>query len=181
MYFDGYKSEDAIPIHPLTGFVIKDVVYLICMNKLLIAVGVFVLIVIAAILLIVIPAPKTAVAPTDGVATTSPASIPDLIVVTTPLPQAKVSSPLTVSGEARGNWYFEASAPYLLKDASGAVIAQGHIDAQGDWMTTNFVPFTATLTFPSQPAGSSGTLILKNDNPSGDPSKQKELDISVQF
>jgi hypothetical protein len=33
----------------------------------------------------------------------------------------------------------------LLKDAQGNVIAQDHISAQGDWMTSDFVPFTATL------------------------------------
>lgn len=151
------------------------------MNKLLVAIGVFILIVIAAILLIVIPAPKTAVAPTDGIATTSPASIPDLITVVSPLPKAVISSPLTISGEARGNWYFEASAPYQLKNAGGAVIAQGHIDSLSDWMTADFVPFSATITFPAQPAGSAGTLILKNDNPSGDPAKDKELDIPIYF
>jgi hypothetical protein len=47
-------------------------------------------------------------------------------------------------------------------------------------MTTDYVPFTATLTFTA-PATHTGTLILTNDNPSGDPKKQKELDIPVEF
>jgi hypothetical protein len=107
--------------------------------------------------------------------------IDNLISVDVPAKNATVSSPLSISGTARGAWYFEASAPVELRDASGKVIAQGHVDAQGDWMTEDFVPFKATLTFVKQPAGSAGTLVLKNDNPSGDPARQKELDIPVKF
>ena len=110
-----------------------------------------------------------------------PAYINDLITVHLPRLNSKISSPLTISGQARGSWYFEASAPVTLKNASGIVIASGHVTAQGDWITADFVPFTATLTFTAQPANSIGTLILKNDNPSGDPTKDKTLVIPVTF
>jgi hypothetical protein len=119
-----------------------------------------------------------------GDGTTPPSNvgfIENLIEVKTPLRGATVGSPLTITGQARGAWYFEASAPIELLDSKGNVIAQGHIDAQSDWMTENFVPFKATLTFPKQPKGSVGTLVLKNDNPSGDPSRGFELDIPVKF
>ena len=119
--------------------------------------------------------------PSGSAAASSTASLADLITVNIPLQNSAVSSPLTISGQARGNWYFEASAPVELRNASGTVIAQGHINAQGDWMTTEYVPFTATLTFAKQAAGSKGTLVLKNDNPSGDPARQKELSIPVTF
>lgn len=109
------------------------------------------------------------------------ATIDNLIAVDAPFKNATVSSPLVISGTARGTWYFEASAPIELRDANGKVIAQGHVDAQGDWMTEDFVPFKTTLTFATQPAGSKGTLVLKNDNPSGDPARQKELLIPVAF
>ncbi len=117
----------------------------------------------------------------------APASLDDLISVSSPLPGAIVSSPLTVVGRARGNWFFEASAPIELRDASDTVIAQGHAQAQSDWMTTDYVPFTATLTFvmpnslSSTSSPQTGTLVLKNDNPSGNPASQKELDIPVRF
>ena len=48
-----------------------------------------------------------------------------MIHVTTPLPNANISSPLVISGEARGNWFFEGSFPVLLTDWDGKVIAQG--------------------------------------------------------
>jgi hypothetical protein len=143
----------------------------------------FVIIVIGLVLLFAIPAPKanapTPIASSTPVATN--AGIPDLITVDVPFPGQKVASPLTVTGKARGTWYFEASAPVSLLDANGNTLVQTHINAQGDWMTENFVPFTATLTFPAQPAGSKGTLVLKNDNPSGEPSRDKKVEVPVTF
>lgn len=41
------------------------------------------------------------------------------IHVTAPVAQALVQSPLTVSGTARGTWYFEASFPVRLVDTDG--------------------------------------------------------------
>lgn len=115
-------------------------------------------------------------------ATTTPVSarLDDLILVDTPLPNTQIEPPLHITGRARGSWFFEATAPALLVDANGTVVAQGPITARGEWTTTDYVLFEGTLTFPA-PATQTGTLILKNDNPSGDPSKQQELDIPVRF
>lgn len=140
---------------------------------------VFVIIVVGALALAFVPAPPKA--PVTGTTATSTNPLADIIVVDAPIDGAAVTSPLTMSGKARGNWYFEASAPVALLDSNGAVIAQGFITANGDWMTADFVPFTGSLTFPDQPAGSTGTLVLSNDNPSGDPTRQKTLDIPVTF
>ncbi|MDE1924563.1 MAG: Gmad2 immunoglobulin-like domain-containing protein [Patescibacteria group bacterium] len=142
-------------------------------------------IVAGAAALVLIPRPQTAVAPTGEGATTTPAasgsSLDDLIKVTTPAPNASVASPLMVEGQARGNWFFEATAPMALLDANGSVIAQGAITDSGDWTSGDFGAFTGSLTFPDQPAGSQGTLVLSNDNPSGNPATQKTLDIPVTF
>ncbi len=105
----------------------------------------------------------------------------NLIVAESPRPGAKVSSPLTISGQARGYWFFEASLPYELQDANGNVIAQGPVQASGEWMTEDFVPFTIGITFPAQPAGSTGKLLLKKDNPSGLPENEDALVIPVVF
>lgn len=104
----------------------------------------------------------------------------DLITVTAPTVNAQVGSPLTVTGQARGQWYFEASFPVTLVDANGTTLAQVPAQAQGEWMTENFVPFKATLTF-APPATQTGTLILHNDNPSGLPENDKEIRIPVRF
>ena len=70
-----------------------------------------------------------------------------MIVIDAPIPGATVTSPLTVTGRARGPWYFEASFPVILKGPGGAVLATVPAQAVGDWMTTDWVPFTATLVF----------------------------------
>ncbi len=108
------------------------------------------------------------------------AQLDDRIRVTSPAPGEAVSSPLTVTGEARGTWYFEASFPAELQDANGKVLAQTPAQAKGDWMTDKFVPFSVTLIFP-KPATPTGTLILHRDNPSGLPQNEASVSIPVTF
>lgn len=96
-------------------------------------------------------------------------------------PNTQITSPMTLTGRARGPWYFEASFPVELRDSSNALIVTAVAQAQSDWMTENWVPFTVTLSFPAQPIGSTGTLVLKKDNPSGEPMNDASLIIPVQF
>jgi hypothetical protein len=91
-----------------------------------------------------------------------------------------VTSPLTVTGQAVGGWYFEASFPVQLVDGNGKVLVSAPATAKSDWMTPNFVPFSVTLSF-AKPTTATGTLILRNDNPSGLPENQDELRIPVRF
>jgi hypothetical protein len=103
-----------------------------------------------------------------------------LIRVTAPTANATVQSPLTITGEARGNWYFEASFPVEILDANGKVLGTHYAQAQGEWMTENFVPFRSTLTFTS-PTTPTGTLVLHKDNPSGLPEHDAQVRIPVRF
>jgi len=106
----------------------------------------------------------------------------DLIRVNTPRPNAEIESPLTITGEARGYWYFEATFPVILTDWDGRIIAEGYASAQDDWMTEAFVPFTATLEFTVDTSVSNrGSLILKKDNPSGLPEHDDALEFPVYF
>jgi hypothetical protein len=109
------------------------------------------------------------------------ASADSLVRLATPVPGDTVSSPLLLRGEARGTWYFEASFPVRLLDADGREIAVTYATAQGEWMTTEFVPFTSTVTFASPPAGTAGTLVLVKDNPSGESKFDDERRIPVVF
>jgi hypothetical protein len=109
-----------------------------------------------------------------------PAAKAGLITVSNVAPGDKVSSPLIVKGEARGTWYFEASFPVELLDGNGNQLALKPAQAQGDWMTEDFVPFSVTLTFPP-PATATGTLMLRRDNPSGLPENEDWLAIPVTF
>ncbi len=104
----------------------------------------------------------------------------NLIQVTTPQNDEVISSPLLIKGQARGNWFFEASFPVKLVGNQGQELAHGIAQAQSDWMTENFVPFIATLTF-TQPTATSGTLILQKDNPSGLPEHDAQINIPILF
>jgi len=104
----------------------------------------------------------------------------DLIKVTSPKSNDVITSPLVITGEARGNWYFEASFPVKLVDDNGNVLAEGQAQAQSDWMTENFVPFKAEFQF-NLPTTEKGKLILSKDNPSGLPQYDEQIEIPVVF
>ncbi len=131
------------------------------------------------------PVPTPTVAPVyTPMQSASPSASPkvgQLPVVTSPKPGAKVTSPLTVTGTVPAGWMFEGVFPIKLVDKSGALIVQGQAKEKvaGSWQSGNPVAFTATLTFTTD--AKSGTLILENDNPSGDPSKTRTFEVPVTF
>lgn len=100
----------------------------------------------------------------------------DQITVELPFPGAVTGKEFTVIGKARGYWFFEASFPVELRTLDGNVLGGGVATAQGDWMTEEFVPFTAEMQTPSAFIGPA-ILILKRDNPSGEP----QYDASISF
>ena len=105
----------------------------------------------------------------------------DKIRIDNPRPNQMISSPLTITGQARGTWFFEASFPVVLTDWDGLIIAEGIATAKSDWMTEDFVPFEATLTFNTPTYKNNGNLILKRDNPSGLPEYDEALEIPIFF
>ncbi|MDD4901967.1 MAG: GerMN domain-containing protein [Patescibacteria group bacterium] len=126
---------------------------------------------------------------TGGVVQTSTTTAPNLptadnvaaeITISSPASNGIVSSPLSIAGEARGNWYFEAVFPIKLIGENGQVIAQGQATAQADWMSPDFVPFKAELKF--DPGTSTiGMLVFANDNPSGLPQNEKQFGVPIRF
>ena len=105
----------------------------------------------------------------------------NLIRITTPRPNDVIKSPLEITGEARGVWFFEANFPIVLTDWDGLIIAESYATAQSEWMTKEFVPFKATLIFKNPQYKNNGTLILKKDNPSGLPEHDDALEIPILF
>jgi hypothetical protein len=134
------------------------------------------------------PTPNTTQTPTSTTQQPAPTPTPTLptstqnpmIQVSNIADNQQVTSPLQILGRARGNWYFEASFPIRLEDANGTVLGRTIGQAQSDWMTTNFVPFSATLTFTT-PTTTTGWLFLQKDNPSGLPANDAEIQIPVTF
>jgi hypothetical protein len=103
------------------------------------------------------------------------------VVVDSPKPNSKISSPLMVRGMARGMWFFEAVFPITLINKEGKEIITSQARAEGDWMTEKLIPFSAEIIFPLQNKGERGTLILKRDNPSGLPENDASVSIPVIF
>lgn len=102
----------------------------------------------------------------------------DDIEIELPFPGAVTGKEFAVTGRARGPWFFEASFPVEVRDQNNALIAQGVAEAQGEWMTTDFVPFRATITAPQSFIGPA-TLILKKQNASGDPERDASLSVPI--
>ncbi|RYY99195.1 MAG: hypothetical protein EOO11_05775 [Chitinophagaceae bacterium] len=109
------------------------------------------------------------------------AVLPDtsgLIGITQPQAGDTLSGAVLVTGSARGPWYFEAEFPVRLVNSAGRVIAQAPAHAEGDWMTSNRVPFRAQLPVPRGAAGNA-RLILEKANPSGMPERADSIVLPV--
>jgi len=99
------------------------------------------------------------------------------VVVASPQPGARVTSPLRVEGTAPGDWYFEAQFPAQLRGANGELLAEAPALAQSEWMTEAPVPYVAELQF-SVAQETQATLVLQEDMP-GDEANPREVVISV--
>ncbi len=140
--------------------------------------------VLAASLGLVIGCQNPAVSPDQPITPQAnmplPAPCAAAIQVVSPQPNDTVGSPLTVSGQARGTWYFEASFPVRLFDVAMNELAVAPAQAQGDWMTEEFVPFEVTLpAFTTD--GQLGYLFLEKDNPSDEIDLSCSIVIPVRF
>ncbi|MBU4370084.1 GerMN domain-containing protein [Patescibacteria group bacterium] len=104
----------------------------------------------------------------------------DLIRVDFPRPNQTVQSPLIITGQARGNWFFEGDFPIKLLDDNEVVIVQSYVTAKSEWMTEDFIQFEAKIDFDI-PTTEKGVLVLEKDNPSGLPEYADELRIPIVF
>jgi len=129
--------------------------------------------------------PAVEVAVLDPESYTSIRGDTNVIRLVSPQPGEVITAPLTLRGEARGNWFFEASFPVTLTNWNGLIIAEGIATARGEWMTTDFVPFEAILEYerPNDIGDFSrrGSLILQKDNPSGLPEHDDALEFTIFF
>lgn len=103
------------------------------------------------------------------------------IILNEPLPDQTITSPLSISGRAPGNWFFEADAPVVLTDWDGLIIAEGYVTVKGDWMTTDYVDFSGTLNFDKPAFGERGSFIFQKDNPSDMPELDDALELQIKF
>lgn len=104
----------------------------------------------------------------------------EAIIITTPIPNAVVTSPLAVTGFVQGTWMFEGTLPIELLDANGQLVSPSFGTANGDWMTENLIPFNARIEFTA-PTTTTGWLAVRANNPSGLPENDDQFRIPVRF
>lgn len=101
-----------------------------------------------------------------------------------------VISPIKITGEARGTWFFEASFPVTIVNWDGLIIGQGAAQAKTDpanpdggvnWMTTDFIPFEVELKFDKPDYKDNGAIIFQKDNPSGLPEHDASCEVPILF
>lgn len=109
------------------------------------------------------------------------ASQSELITVYTPAANETVGNPIALTGEARGYWFFEATAPVVVTNWDGLIIGESYVTAEGEWMTEDFVPFSGTIEYdlPADSYSTRGTVILMRSNPSGLPENDAAVEIPV--
>ncbi len=100
-------------------------------------------------------------------------------VLTSPTSGSVIKSPLTITGTVPAGWMFEGVFPMKLVDSNKKIIAtaQAREVTPGSWQSGKPVAFSATVTFTTK--AKTGTLILENDNPSGDPANLKTFEVPV--
>ena len=123
--------------------------------------------------------PSPTVSPT---ASPSPSPISG-IEVTSPLQNALITSPLTIKGAVHGYGWIgfegQVGTVKLFNSANVQIGNTAILTAVGNWMQTD-VNFQTTLTFVS-PGSGTGKLVFYNENPSGDPLKDKTFTVNVAF
>lgn len=111
----------------------------------------------------------------------APAATPKPVLVESPPSGALITSPVRVTGKARGSWYFEAEFPIRVLNAHDEMIGTGIARAQGDWQTSDYVPFEASIVFRAAPEDTTGFVVIEKSNPSGLAQNAAESRVPVRF
>lgn len=122
------------------------------------------------------PPPEPALAPPVGDVAPAPRS--GIATVDAPVAGARVTSPLVATGNAPGDWYFEAVFAASLVGADGKILAEGPARAQTDWTAPGDKAFFAELPFTVF-ADTPATLVLQEDMPPEDGPPPREVRVPV--
>ncbi|HEY9184886.1 MAG TPA: Gmad2 immunoglobulin-like domain-containing protein [Salegentibacter sp.] len=107
--------------------------------------------------------------------------ISNLIRIEKPASGKTIASPLQIKGEARGSWFFEATAPVELLDGNFQFLGRSYIEVvNSDWMTEDFVSFEGSIDFKKSDT-ENGFLLFRKNNASGKPELDRTLRIPVKF
>jgi len=143
--------------------------------------GAWLLAILGAIMIILlcilffVPAKKT---------TQNPPVAVDGIEVISPKANEKVSSPIKIAGVVNGNGWagFEGQVGTVMFIAKDIELGKGVLTTTSDW-TRPPISFETVLNFSEiiGPTPVSGVLFFHNENPSGDPAKDKTFSLPVNI
>lgn len=99
------------------------------------------------------------------------------IRVTNPHVNSTITSPVTVSGEAK-DWFVDGKILVQILDEKGNVLAQNDVAAKGEG--EEFTKFETTIEFDRKGA-KAGDLVFQKINPSNDPAQARTFSFPVFF
>ncbi len=146
------------------------------MNKKIVFVIGFLILLIPALLFLLPSKPLTQQKPAEVGST----PVDPEIIVDYPKPNDIVTSPLIVKGRARGTWYFEGQFPITLYYGVQNSFVNVNSFALGEWMTEDYVDFEVVINFPV-PTENEGLLVLSKNNPSDLEENNASLRIPLRF
>lgn len=103
------------------------------------------------------------------------------IMLSNPLKDQLVESPITVTGQVPGSWSFEGVFMLGLLDANNLIVANAQAKLDGNWQTEELESFSATLKYDKVPATDTGFLMLIKSNPSGLTENDDKIRIPIKF
>lgn len=103
----------------------------------------------------------------------------DLILISPDI-KDPIQSPIQLSGQTSGLMFFEGNFDVMIEDANSNPLGRTFVQAQGDWMTEEFVVFQGELTF-DKPETETGFLIFQKDNPSDLAENDFEIIVPITF
>ena len=104
------------------------------------------------------------------------------IKINSPKPNELIFSPLKIEGYVNGGGWigFEAQVGTVrLLDSKGNELAFGILQAKEEWMKTK-IDFETVLSFVSLEE-KNGSLVFYNENPSGDPERNKTFTMPLKL
>lgn len=128
--------------------------------------------------------PSFMTSPTVEVSDATEVVIDQQVLIAQPSPERGLTSPVRIEGQAVGTWFNEGQFSIELRTDADEVIGTAQAEAEGEWMTEEMVPFSATLAYDNfavNPGETEGKLIFEKANPSGLPANDESVSMSVYF
>jgi hypothetical protein len=110
----------------------------------------------------------------------APQSLTEPVVFSNFAPGQLLVSNALIKGKALGSWFFEGSFPVRVLDDQGAVVTATTAHADGNWMSSDYVPFSLNIAF-APPKSTAGYVEFAKDNPSGLPGSEALVRVPVRF